>query len=141
MEGNGFDLNLKPCASGESEPEKSAEVTAESSSSQSTASLHSTEEGDFTTDRETRPAARFTVYQRAYAKDDVTGLLYPAVVRKSTWGPADTSSSAFCSSLVAANKANEAEDCEQQQPDEKEDDDDNEGWCHHHFVHYLGRLK
>lgn len=129
MEDNGFDLNLKPCASRES-----AAVT-ESSSSQSTASPVGTEWGDQFTDRAI-PAARFSAHQRVYAKDDVTGLLFMAVVRKSTWGPADTSSSAFCSSLVAANNANEA-DCEQQQPVEK-DDDDNEGWSHHHFVHYLG---
>lgn len=132
MEDNGFDLNLKPCASRES-----AAVT-ESSSSQSTASPVGTEWGDQFTDRAI-PAARFSAHQRVYAKDDVTGLLFMAVVRKSTWGPADTSSSAFCSSLVAANNANEA-DCEQQQPVEK-DDDDNEGWSHHHFVHYLGKVE
>ena len=133
MEDSGSDLNLKPCASGES-----AAVT-ESSSSQSTAS-HSTE-GDQFADHAI-PAARFTAYQRAYAKDDVTGLLYPAVVRKSIWGPADTSSAAFCSSLVPANKANNDADREQQQPDEKDDDDDDsEGWCHHHFVHYMGKIE
>ena len=47
------------------------------------------------------PESRYKVAQRIYAKDDATGLLYPAFVRKVMWGPKSNQITlGFCSSLV-----------------------------------------
>jgi len=99
------------------------------------------------------PAPLYTQNQRVYAKDETTGLLYPAMVRKTTWGPKSGSSLPVPALLEKANN-NENNDAGSADNDtsndktneggiEEEDDEDEHRTnpkfnCHHYYVHYMG---
>ena len=108
---------------------------------------------------ETLPKPLYNVSHRVYAKDDATGLLYPAFVRKVMWGPKSNQvNMGFCSSLVdgdaiggilddnemmmqsqQSTAENEEEGCD----DEEEEDEDTRRWgikrnCYHYYCHYMG---
>ena len=117
---------------------------------------------------ETLPKPLYSVSHRVYAKDDATGLLYPAFVRKVMWGPKSNQvNMGFCSSLVdgdaiggilddnemmvqsqqqstAAATGGENENEEKDDDDEEEEEDeDTRRWgtkrnCFHYYVHYMG---
>lgn len=98
---------------------------------------------------DTLPQSLYTKTQRVYAKDDATGLLYPAFVRKVMWGPTNSNvTMGFCSSLVEGlpcggiverdNSRTAAEE-----DDDEEEDEDARRWgpkqnCWHYYVHYMG---
>ena len=84
---------------------------------------------------------------RVYAKDDATGLLYPAFIRKVMWGPKSSQVNlGFCSSLSEdggiLNDDNEMK-VEEEEDDDEEEDEDKRRWgpkrnCYHYYVHYMG---
>ena len=90
---------------------------------------------------DTLPPALYGPHQRVYAKDDATGLLYPALVRKVIWGPKSNQVSlGFASSALQgdADQGNNAGE-----DDEEDEDEDSRRWnpkrnCWHYFVHYMG---
>ncbi len=109
------------------------------------------------------PTPLYSQNQRVYAKDEATGLLYPAMIRRSMWGPKSESSlpvpSLLEEELTANNDSGEGGDgssanndtsCHDQKVEEvveeEEDDDEDEDAhrtnpklnCHHYYVHYLG---
>ena len=73
---------------------------------------------------ENLPKSMYNPATRVYAKDDATGLLYPAFIRKVMWGPKSNQVNlGFCSSLS--------------------EDEDKRRWgpkrnCYHYYVHYMG---
>ena len=83
---------------------------------------------------DTLPESRYKVTQRVYAKDDSTGLLYPAFVRKVMWGPK------VDSTKLIVNDQSVGEN------DDDEDDDEDEDirrWSpkyntFHYYVHFYG---
>ncbi len=101
------------------------------------------------------PAPLYTQNQRVYAKDETTGLLYPAMIRKAMWGPKSGSSLPVPALLEKANN-NENNDAGSADNDtsidrtneggiEEEDDEDEDEHrtnpklnCHHYYVHYMG---
>ena len=100
---------------------------------------------------ETLPQSLYKVAQRVYAKDDSTGLLYPAFVRKVMWGPkANKVNVGFCSPLAFGDarggdgNINNENQCagENDQEDEEEDEDarrwgpKRNSW--HYYVHFMG---
>jgi len=103
------------------------------------------------------PAPLYTQNQRVYAKDETTGLLYPAMIRKAMWGPKSESSLPIPALLELANKNNDAsgdsgeagndtgtnqnmEEADEEDDDEDEDDHrtDPKLNCHSYYVHYMG---
>lgn len=78
---------------------------------------------------EATPEQKFAARQRVYARDEVTGLLYEAVVRRVMWGPKSRQLNVH---LV--------QDPDQVPlPGEQSDDEDEEPeWCWNYFVHYQG---
>mmetsp|Transcript_24390 Transcript_24390/g.52586 ORF Transcript_24390/g.52586 Transcript_24390/m.52586 type:complete len:728 (+) Transcript_24390:1-2184(+) len=92
---------------------------------------------------ETLPPTLYKVAQRAYAKDDATGLLYPAFIRKIIWGPRSNEiSMGSCSSLTDGDKDQAAGE-EDDEEDDEEEDEDAQRWgpkrnCWHYYVHYMG---
>jgi hypothetical protein len=101
------------------------------------------------------PAPLYTQNQRVYAKDETTGLLYPAMIRKAMWGPKSESSLPIPALLELATSNNndtsgdsgEGNDTGTNQTveeqDEEEDDEDDHRTnpklnCHHYYVHYMG---
>jgi hypothetical protein len=105
------------------------------------------------------PTPLYSQNQRVYAKDEATGLLYPAMIRRSMWGPKSESSlpvpALLEGELTANNDSGEGgsannDTCHDQKMEEvveeEEDDDEDEDAhrtnpklnCHHYYVHYLG---
>lgn len=101
------------------------------------------------------PAALYTQNQRVYAKDETTGLLYPAMIRKAMWGPKSGSSLPVPALIELANNTenNDARSTDndtsndQTNGDEAEEEDDEDEDehrtnpklnCHHYYVHYMG---
>lgn len=97
------------------------------------------------------PAQLYTQNQRVYAKDETTGLLYPAMIRKAMWGPKSGSSLPVPALLEMANnnEYNDAvctdNDTSNDQTNEEEEDEDEDEHrtnpklnCHHYYVHYMG---
>ena len=100
---------------------------------------------------DTLPQSIYKVAQRVYAKDDTTGLLYPAFVRKVMWGPkADTNQRGFCSPLAFGdarggddNANNENQCAGENDQDDEEEDEDARRWgpkrnSWHYYVHFMG---
>jgi len=103
------------------------------------------EEGGITVfSEENLPMSLYKVAQRVYAKDDATGLLYPAFVRKVMWGPKSHQiSMGFCSSLVDGEPIAGIGNDETRLEDDDDIDEDERRWgpkqnCWHYYVHYLG---
>lgn len=93
--------------------------------------------------RVSTPRSLFKVCQRVYAKDDATGLLYPAYIRKVMWGPKSNSTSmGFCSALVNGESTGGNADQNRAGAEEDEDEDDRrldaKRNCYHYYVHYMG---
>jgi len=96
---------------------------------------------------ENLPKPLYNLATRVYAKDDATGLLYPAFIRKVMWGPKSNQVNlGFCSSLSEdggiLNDDNEMK-VEEEEDDDEEDDEDKRRWgpkhnCYHYYVHYMG---
>ena len=99
------------------------------------------------------PAPLYTQNQRVYAKDETTGLLYPAMIRKAMWGPKSGSSLPVPALLELANsnKSNGAvstdndtsnDPMEEEVEEDEEDEDERRANpklnCHHYYVHYMG---
>lgn len=94
------------------------------------------------------PAPLYTQNQRVYAKDETTGLLYPAMIRKMCWGAKSDSPLPVPALLELENnnKSNDAESTANENIIEEEEDDEDEDErrnnpklnCHHYYVHYLG---
>jgi len=101
------------------------------------------------------PAPLYTQNQRVYAKDETTGLLYPAMIRKAMWGPKSESSLPIPALLELATSNNNDTSGESgegndtgtnqtvEEQDEEEDDEDDHRTnpklnCHHYYVHYMG---
>ena len=102
------------------------------------------------------PTPLYSQNQRVYAKDEATGLLYPAMIRRSMWGPKSESSlpvPALLEEELTANdskgggsSANNDTSCHDQKMEEVVEDDEDEDAhrtnpklnCHHYYVHYLG---
>jgi len=92
------------------------------------------------------PKSLYNPSTRVYAKDDATGLLYPAFIRKVVWGPKSSQVNlGFCSSLSEdggiLNDDNEMK--VEEEEDEDEEDEDKRRWgpkhnCYHYYVHYMG---
>ncbi|KAL3822874.1 hypothetical protein ACHAXA_006238 [Cyclostephanos tholiformis] len=102
---------------------------------------------------ETIPQSRYKVAQRVYAKDDSTGLLYPAFVRKVMWGPkvdrVNVGSSLVFGSARGGDDDDDGESYEKQsagengEDNDEEDDEDARRWdprrnCWHYYIHYMG---
>ena len=98
-------------------------------------------------------APLYTQNQRVYAKDETTGLLYPAMVRKAMWGPKSESSLPVPALLELALSNNINDDASGEndtsnnhtmQEDEEEEEDEDEHRtnpklnCYHYYVHYMG---
>ena len=94
------------------------------------------------------PSSLYNIHQRVYAKDDATGLLYPAIIRRSMWGPKSTKinvallSSDGTTSLLDG-KVDEALEIAQQKEEDEDEDEEFRRWdpkrnCHHYYVHYMG---
>lgn len=96
---------------------------------------------------ENLPKSLYNPATRVYAKDDATGLLYPAFIRKLMWGPKSNQVNlGFCSSLSEdgglLNDDNEMK-AEEEEDDDEEEDEDERRWgpkrnCYHYYVHYMG---
>ena len=101
------------------------------------------------------PAPLYTQNQRVYAKDETTGLLYPAMIRKAMWGPKSGSSLPVPALLELANSNTSngavstdndtSNDPTMEEEVEEEDDEDEDEHrtnpklnCHHYYVHYMG---
>ncbi len=85
---------------------------------------------------ETLPQSRYIVTQRVYAKDDSTGLLYPAFVRKLMWGPKVKQINVGSSLDFGKEKQLASEN-------DEEEDEDTHRWsqmrnCWHYYVHFMG---
>jgi len=99
-------------------------------------------------DMKSHPAPLYNQNQRVYAKDETTGLLYPAMIRKMCWGPKSESSLPVPALLEMENSniSNDAESTandhtiEEEEVDEDEDERRNNPKlnCHHYYVHYMG---
>ena len=81
---------------------------------------------------DTLPESRYKVTQRVYAKDDSTGLLYPAFVRKVMWGPKVDNTK-----LIVKDQSVVEND------DEDDEDEDVRRWSpkhntFHYYVHFYG---
>ena len=93
------------------------------------------------------PKPLYNLATRVYAKDDATGLLYPAFIRKVMWGPKSNQVNlGFCSSLSEdggiLNDDNEMK-VEDEEDDDEDEDEDKRRWgpkhnCYHYYVHYMG---
>ena len=91
-------------------------------------------------DMKSLPAPLYTQNQRVYAKDEATGLLYPAMVRKLIWGPKSKSSLPVPALMENAdnndtNKHESMEDVDDEDDDQRNNPKLN---CHHYYVHYMG---
>ncbi|KAL3763315.1 hypothetical protein ACHAW5_007707 [Stephanodiscus triporus] len=100
---------------------------------------------------ETLPQSLYKVAQRVYAKDDSTGLLYPAFVRKVMWGPkAKKITLGFCSPKAFGNVCdgddngnNDMQSAGENDQDDEEEDEDERRWgpkrnTWHYYVHFMG---
>eukprot|EP00579_Thalassiosira_antarctica_P030596 CAMPEP_0202032692 /NCGR_PEP_ID=MMETSP0905-20130828/65657_1 /ASSEMBLY_ACC=CAM_ASM_000554 /TAXON_ID=420261 /ORGANISM="Thalassiosira antarctica, Strain CCMP982" /LENGTH=847 /DNA_ID=CAMNT_0048596561 /DNA_START=56 /DNA_END=2600 /DNA_ORIENTATION=- len=91
-----------------------------------------------------QPPSLYKVFQRVYAKDDATGLLYPAFIRKVIWGPKSNQVNlGFCLSLVNGKPVGGIVDNEKKGDDDDDEDEDARRWdpkrnCYHYYVHYMG---
>lgn len=88
------------------------------------------------------PPPLHNIHQRLYVKDGSTGLIYPAIIRRSMWGPKyQTTNLGFI-----FNTTNDDQTMHQSGDvgdDEEEDDEESKRWnpqhnCHHYYVHYIG---
>jgi hypothetical protein len=82
---------------------------------------------------DTLPESRYKVTQRVYAKDDSTGLLYPAFVRKVMWGPKVDSTKLIVNDQSVVENDDEDDD----------EDEDVRRWSpkyntFHYYVHFYG---
>jgi len=77
-----------------------------------------------------QPAPKFLVKQRIYARDEISGSLYKAIIRKTIYGPVQKH--LRVSTFQLENDQDETEN-ESMSYDQKEDD-----YTWHYFVHYLG---
>ncbi|KAL7469395.1 hypothetical protein ACHAXS_009653 [Conticribra weissflogii] len=92
------------------------------------------------------PPAMYMIHQRVYAKDNSTGLLYPAVVRKAMWGPKPHQVKVTYLTIDSLLDETKRVDADTDQTnvnnfdgEETENDRYNlETNTHHYFVHYLG---
>jgi hypothetical protein len=87
------------------------------------------------------PQSRYMVTQRVYSKDDSTGLLYPAFVRKVMWGP--KADKINVGSSLAFGENNEKQSAGENDEEYDEEDEDSRRWgpkrnCWHYYVHFMG---
>ena len=97
---------------------------------------------------ENLPPSLYKPHQRVYAKDEATGLLYPAMVRKVVWGPKSDQVKSMGVSFAGDDSGDvekkEDEDNNEEEDEEDEDEDeDSRRWnpkynCWHAYVHYMG---
>lgn len=95
------------------------------------------------------PTSLYKQNQRVYAKDEATGLLYAAVIRKAMWGPKSESSLPVPALLESANASYNSSDKidtgGDQKMEEMEEEEDEDAHrinpklnCYHYYVHYVG---
>jgi len=91
------------------------------------------------------PKSLYNLATRVYAKDDATGLLYPAFIRKVMWGPKSNQVNlGFCSSLSEdGGILNDDNEMKVEEEEDEEEDEDKRRWgpkrnCYHYYVHYMG---
>jgi len=92
------------------------------------------------------PPAMYKNHQRVYAKDDATGLLYPAVVRKTMWGPKSHQVKVTYLTIDSLLDETNNGDTDKVQTNANGGDGEEEEYdrynvetnTYHYFVHYLG---
>ena len=100
-------------------------------------------------DSTTIPPSIYNNHQRVYARDEATGLLYPAIVRRVMWGPKSTQVKValLSNECLLDDEALESLDKnqtrEQHEDDDEDEDEESHRYdptrnAHHYYVHYMG---